>query len=103
VATINFLLLYALMRRHTRRLETRQMLVALAKICVAGALLALVCWTANYLWLDAWSDMRFFQKLAILLMTIAFAGAAFFGAAFLLRISEVQDIIDVFRRKVRKL
>src|SRR5438132_4649675 len=102
VATINLLLLYALMRRHTRRLETRQMLIALAKICVAGALLALVCWAANYLWLDAWSDMRFFQKLAILLATIAFAGAAFFGAAFLLRISEVQDIIDVFRRKVRR-
>jgi putative peptidoglycan lipid II flippase len=103
VATINFLLLYALMRRHTRRLETTQMLMALGKICVAGALLALICWGANYLWLDAWSDMRFFQKLAILLVTIAIAGAGFFAAAFLLRISEVQDIIDVFRRKVGKL
>src|SRR5881296_3602576 len=100
IATINFLLLYALMRRHTRRLETRQMLIALGKICVAGALLALICWAANYLWLDAWSGMRFSQKLAILLATIAVAGAAFFGAAFLLRISEVQDIIDVFRRKI---
>ena len=67
VATINFLLLYALMRRHTRRLETRQMLIGLGKICVAGALLALICWAANYWWLDAWSDMRFFQKLVILL------------------------------------
>src|SRR5262247_3790066 len=94
VATINFLLLYALMRRHTRRLETRQMLIALGKICTAGALLALICWAANYLWLDAWSDMRFFQKLAILLATIAVAGAAFFIAAFLLRMSEMQDIID---------
>jgi putative peptidoglycan lipid II flippase len=99
VATINFLLLYTLMRRHTRRLETRQMLIALGKICVAGALLALICWAANYLWLDAWSDMRFFQKVAILLATIAVAGAGFFGAAFFLRISEVQDIIDVFRRR----
>ena len=90
------------MRSHTRRLETRQMLVALGKTCVAGALLGLVCWVANYFWLDGWSDMRFFQKLAILLATIAVAGAAFFGAAFLLRISEVQDIIDVFRRKVRR-
>src|SRR5206468_5191871 len=103
VGTINLLVLYGLMRRHTRRLETRQMLIGLAKICVAGALLALVCWAANYLWLDAWSDMRFFQKLAILLATIAFAGAAFFGTAFFLRISEVQDIIDVFRRKVGRL
>jgi len=39
--------------------------------------------------------------LVILLSTIAIAGAAFFGAAFLLRISEVQDIIDVFRRRLR--
>ena len=101
VATINFLLLYALMRRHTGRLETRQMLLALAKICLAGALLALVCWAANYWWLDAWADIRFFQKLGILLGTIAVGAAAFFGASFLLRVSEVLDIIDVFRRKFR--
>src|SRR5438552_16720029 len=44
VATINFLLLYVLMRRHTGRLETRQTLIGVAKICVAGALLALICW-----------------------------------------------------------
>jgi putative peptidoglycan lipid II flippase len=99
VATINFLLLYALMHRHTRRLETRQLLIALGKICLAGAVLALVCWLANYWWLDSWSDMRFFQKLAILLTTIAVAGSAFFGVAFLLRVSEVRDIIDVFRRR----
>ena len=76
------------------------MLTALGKISLAGALLALICWAANYWWLDAWSDMRFFQKLTILLATIACAGGAFFGAAFLLRVSEVQDIVDVFRRKV---
>jgi hypothetical protein len=34
-------------------------------------------------------------------VTIAVAGAGFFGAGFLLRISEVQDIIDVFRRRIR--
>jgi len=47
--------------------------------------------------------MRLFQKLAVLLATIACAGGAFFGVAFLLRVSEVQDIVDVFRRKVRRL
>jgi putative peptidoglycan lipid II flippase len=99
VATINFLLLYALMRRHARRLETRQTLIGIGKICIAGALLALVCRAANYWWLDAWADMRFFEKLAILLATIAFSAAVFFSAAFLLRVSEVNDIIDVFRRR----
>jgi hypothetical protein len=40
---------------------------------------------------------------AILLATIAFSAAVFFSAAFLLRVNEVNDIIDVFRRKVRRL
>src|SRR3989449_11772151 len=100
VATINFLLLYALMRRHVRRLETHQMVIGLGKICLAGALLVLVCWAANYWWLDAWASLRFLQKLAILLGAIAFGAMAFFGAAFFLRVSEVQDIIDVFRRRI---
>ncbi|PYI62283.1 MAG: murein biosynthesis integral membrane protein MurJ [Verrucomicrobia bacterium] len=102
VATINFLLLYALMRRHTRRLETRQTLISLGKICLAGAALALVCWVANYWWLDAWASLRFFQKLATLLIAIALAAITFFAVAFWLRISEVQDIIDVFRSKFRR-
>jgi putative peptidoglycan lipid II flippase len=99
VATINFLLLYVLMRHHTRRLETRQMLIGLGKICVSGALLALVCWAANHWWLDAWARLPFFPRLCMLIVTIAFGATAFFGAAFLLRVSEVQDIVDLFRRR----
>src|SRR5436189_4341743 len=53
VATINFLLLYGLMWRHTRRLETRRLFAGLGKICVAGVLLALVCWAASYSLLDS--------------------------------------------------
>ncbi len=102
VATINFLLLYALMRSHTRRLETRQTLIGLGKICVAGVPLALICWVANYWWLDGWASLRFFPKLAALLVTIVFAAITFFGTAFFLRVSEVQDIIDVFRSKFRR-
>jgi len=102
VATINFLLLYALMRRHTRRLETRQMLIALGKICLAGALLALICWAANYWWLDAWADMRFFPRLCALLLAIGFGATAFFGGTFFLRVSEVQDIADLLRRKFNR-
>src|SRR5204862_6746699 len=66
VATINFLLLYLLMRKQTTRLETRQMLVALGKICLAGLLLALVCWAANLWWFNNWEQFRFFPKLTAL-------------------------------------
>jgi putative peptidoglycan lipid II flippase len=102
VATINFLLLYALMRSHVRRLETRQLLIGLGKMCLAGAVLALVCWAANYWWLGAWSQLRFFPKLCELLIAIAFGAAAFFGCAYLLRVREVQDIVDIFRRKINR-
>src|SRR6202162_5632046 len=70
VATINFLLLYGLMRRHTRKLETRRMLTGLGKICVAGVLLALVCWAANHWWLDAWERLHFLEKLCALVVAI---------------------------------
>src|SRR6266446_7165585 len=70
VATINFLLLYALMRQHTRNLETRRLFAGLVKICAAGVLLALVCWAANYWWLDAWERLPFLEKLCVLLIAI---------------------------------
>jgi len=42
------------------------------------------------------------SRMIIMIAVVVVIGAAL-AAAFLLRISEVQDIIDVFRRKVRKL
>jgi putative peptidoglycan lipid II flippase len=101
VATINFVLLYALMRRHTRRLETRQMLIGLGKICIAGGLLALVCWAANHWWLDAWAQLHFFAKLCALLAAIALGVTTFFSGAFLLRVNEVQEVVDFARRGLR--
>ena len=50
-----------------------------------GLLLALVCWAANYWWLDAWEHLRFFEKLFALFGTILVSAAVFFGAALLLR------------------
>jgi putative peptidoglycan lipid II flippase len=102
VATINFLLLYALMRLHVRRLETWQLLIGLGKMCLAGGVLALVCWAANYWWLDGWAQLRFLPKLCELLAAIAIGAAAFFSCAYLLRVSEVQDIVGIFRRKISR-
>ena len=75
------------------------MLIGLGKICLAGALLMLVCWAANHWWLDAWAHLRFLPRLSALLLAIAFGATVFFSAAFLLRVSEVQDIVDLFRRR----
>src|SRR5205809_400209 len=101
VATINFLLLYVLMWRQTRGLESRRMFAGLAKICLAGLLLALICWLANYWWLDAWEHLRFFEKLFALFATILVSAAAFFGVTFLLRVDEVRNVFDLVKRRLR--
>lgn len=102
VATINFALLYLLMRRHTQRLETRLLFVDLAKICVAGAVLAGVCGVGNYLWLDRWEQFRLLAKVGLLLGVIAAAAAAFFGAAFVLRVSELQEMFNLVKRRLAR-
>jgi putative peptidoglycan lipid II flippase len=102
VATINFLLLYALMWRHTRRLETRRMLDGLTRIVLAGALLALICWAANHWWLNNWEQMRLVHKMLALFFTIAIGAAAFFGAAFLFRVDEVQEAFELVKRRLRR-
>jgi len=102
VATINFLLLYLLMRRQTQRLETRQMLIGLGKICIAGAILALVCWVANYWCLDGWDRLHFISKLCALLVAIALGAVTFFSSAFLFGVTEVRDLVDLVRARIRK-
>jgi peptidoglycan biosynthesis protein MviN/MurJ (putative lipid II flippase) len=75
------------------------MFASLGKICVAAVLLALVCWAANYWWLDAWQRLRFLAKLCALLIAIAVSSITFFGAAFLLRVDEVREVLDLIRHR----
>src|SRR5262249_20942536 len=101
VATINFLLLDALMWRQTRGLESRRMFIGLAKICLAAGLMALVCWAANYWWLYAWDQLRFVPKLCALFGTIGVSAAIFFGTALLLGVDELRDIFALVKRRLR--
>jgi putative peptidoglycan lipid II flippase len=102
VATINFLLLYLLMRSHAGGLETRRLLSGLTRIGLAGALLGLICWGANHWWLHDWEHSRLMSKLIGLFVTIAVGAAAFFGAAFVLRVREVHEFLGLAMRRLRR-
>ncbi len=100
VALINFGVLYTLMRREVRLLETGLMLRSLAKIAVASALLGLVCW-AGQTWLLAGSEHFEPVLRALRLLVVIAAGAAvFFGAALALRIAELDDVTAILKRKL---
>jgi putative peptidoglycan lipid II flippase len=102
IATSNFLLLYFLMRRQLKYLETGPMLALLRKLAVAGSVLAGVCWLGSHYLLSDWATQAFWPKLIYLFATIGFAGVAFVVVASALRISELRDIISAFQRRLNR-
>jgi putative peptidoglycan lipid II flippase len=103
VATCNFLVLYVLMYRQLGGLETRRMLVLVAKTATAGAALAAVC-LASVRWpLAAWATQAFLPKACALLATMITAGAVFVGCGLALRIEELKELELQVRRRVRRL
>ncbi len=100
VAMTNFLLLYAMMRRYVDYLETGTLLKTLTKLFIAGTLLAGVCWLARHYFLHSGSRILLWQKLLGVSVTVAVASTIFFGAAYLLRVTEVQDLVALARRKL---
>ncbi len=101
VATTNFLVLYGLMHRHLGQLESRAMLNLLARLSVACAVLAGICWGGSHWLLADWQSQAFWPKLGALALVIITGAGAFFGSAMLLGIAEMHDIAQVVTRKLR--
>jgi putative peptidoglycan lipid II flippase len=102
IATSNFLILYFLMRRQLKFLETRALLVLLGKLTVAGAALAAICWLGAHFLLADWATQPFWPKLACLGVTIVVAGVVFLLVATALGISELNDITAAVARRLRR-
>ncbi len=102
VATFNFLLLYALMRRHLHGLATRRLLAMLAKVAVATAAIVAVCAASMHWLLADWAVQAFWIKVAALFGTVFIAMAAFAACGMALRIEEMQQIAAGLGRRLRR-
>ena len=102
VATTNFLILYALMRSHLGRLESRAMLALLSKLALASALLLLASWAGAHFLLADWAVQSFWPKCLSLVLVIVLAAAAFFVSASALGIGEVHEIARAVQRRLRR-
>ena len=102
LASVNFLVLYLLMRRNLSRFDTRALFTTLTKALLACAAMAGVCWAAIEWPLAHWDVQRFVPKLAWLLATIVVAALVFFGAATLLRIAELNELTGAIMRRLRR-
>ena len=102
IATINFLLLYWLMSRQLKGLETRRMLIMLGKVILAGAALAAVCAASSHWLLAGWQTYSFLVRLGALLVTISVAGLVFAGAGVALHIEELKELQAALSRRFRR-
>ena len=102
VATFNFLLLYFLMQTHLKGLESRRLLLLLAKVALASVPLVAVCAASTHWLLADWQHQALLPKIAALLVTVT-AGAGLFAASgILLHIEELKELRDAFMRRLKR-
>ncbi len=77
------------------------MLKTLVKLLLAGALLAGICLGAQHFIFEGGSSTLLWQAFG-LLATIAVGSAAFFGAAYLLHVAELRDVVELVRGRFSK-
>jgi putative peptidoglycan lipid II flippase len=102
VASLNFLVLYGLMHRRLKRLETRRMLAMIGKVALASAALAAICWASQHWLLADWATQRFISKLGSLLLTVVVGVVVFLGCGAALRIDELQALGATLRRRLHR-
>jgi putative peptidoglycan lipid II flippase len=102
VATFNFLLLYFLMQHQLKGLESRRLLLVLAKVALACVPLIAVCAASTHWLLADWAHQALLPKIAALLVTVI-AGAGLFAAGgILLHIEELKELRDAFVRRLKR-
>ncbi len=101
-ATVNFLILFLAMCGFAGDIGTRDLLLLLAKLAVAGVAMAGVCLAANrYFFMDP-AHLSFGLKAGGLVVTIGVAALVFFATARLLRVSEAKDALEMVTRRLKR-
>jgi putative peptidoglycan lipid II flippase len=102
IATINFLVLYMLMQAQLNGLESRRLLLMLAKIAAACAALAAVCAASSH-WLFAdWQHQALLPKIGALILTVIAGCAVFAGCGMLLHIEELKELRAAVTRRLKR-
>jgi len=99
VALVNFLALAMLMRNRIGRLNGREIGAALIKICAASAGMSAACYFSYRYLSGNFADKSLVFRLLEAFVPIGLGGLAFFIMAKLLRISEVEQVVSMLRRK----
>jgi hypothetical protein len=79
------------------------MIKTLLKLLLAGAVLAGVCLLAHTYLFSGGFVIGTWRNLLAMLLTIAVGSALFFGAAYLLHVAELRDVVQMVRGRFSRL
>jgi hypothetical protein len=90
-----------LLRRNIGRAEARRIALSAGRVLACAAVLAVV---AALVWqgLRGFAAAGFLQALAVLLLAVAGSGAAYVGAARLVRLEELDQVWALLQRRVTR-
>ena len=100
VALGNFLALALLMRRRIGRLNGRDIVTSFVKIIVASAAMSVAAYSGYYYLTNYFAEKHLTVRLIEAFVPIALGGIAFVITAKLLRVSELEQIFGMLRRKL---
>jgi putative peptidoglycan lipid II flippase len=100
VALINFFALALLMRKRISGINGREIVSAFVKIAVVSAIMSAVCYFSYNFLTQQFGVKTFIIKLIEAFVPIALGGIAFFATAKILRVSEIDKLFNLFKRKL---
>jgi hypothetical protein len=77
------------------------MLATLVKLAIAGAVLAGICFAAQHFFFVSLRSGGELRLVVQVCLTIVLGAGAFFGCAYFLRVAEVEDVVNLARRKLK--
>lgn len=102
VASLNFVFLYAMMRRYAGDFGTKGLVVAFLKIGGATVVMAVVCYFGNRILFDDLGGMGLMRKALSAMGLVSVAASAYFVAALVLKVDEVREMAGMLRKRLGK-
>ena len=100
VTTLNFLFFYFYLRHLLGSMASKVLLPGVIRICLAGLLLALFCRFVRSTWLTGLTGWDFTSRLGAMALAGAAAGIVYLLASILLRVPELDTILQKLRRRI---
>ncbi len=99
---LNFLTLYACMRRFASGLETRSLARALLRLAAGIAVMSGVCLAAKFTLMADWAQFSLIARCTMLGITISAAAVAYFAVTKVLKVEESGEFLSILSRRFGK-